>query len=64
MASRRRLRRRACGKKQAFESFGAAFGAMMRLKAAHGVLSYLTPYRCPFCGRYHFGHLSKRYTRG
>lgn len=58
MASKRAIRRKRCGTKQQFATQQAALGAIVALARKTGVKG-LTPYRCPFCRQYHFGHKMK-----
>lgn len=60
MASKRRLRRNACGKKRRYDSQDQALAAIKALTRSGGASGYLTPYRCPFCHAFHFGHPPKR----
>lgn len=55
MASKRAQRRRACVGKRRYDSEAAARGGIRRMRR-HGVTDWLTPYRCPFCNGFHFGH--------
>ena len=60
MASKRRLRRKACeGKKRYATQLEAvvAIKAMARRKALRG--GSVEPYRCLWCGGFHFGHVSQ-----
>lgn len=59
MSSKRRIRRSACTGKLRFTSQGDAQAAMNALHHRKGYQGYMTPYRCPFCGGYHFGHPPK-----
>jgi hypothetical protein len=55
MASKRRLRRKACGKKIRYTTVKDAENAKFRVYRQ----SYSGPmdvYHCSFCGGYHFGH--------
>lgn len=58
MASKRRLRRRQCGKKQRHKQKGEAIAHLFSLAHSPGFVRYagLTIYRCPFCKQYHVGH--------
>jgi len=51
MASKRRLRRKACGAKLRFNSHEEA---LIFLQERH--LRGMAPYPCGFCGHYHVGH--------
>lgn len=55
MASKRAIRRKRCKGKQRYPDELAARAAI-RAAYARGVLSHLSPYRCPFCGAMHIGH--------
>ena len=57
MASKRRIRRKACSSKVRHASRADALTAMHKVIAAgkkHG--GRLNVYYCQFCGGYHFGH--------
>jgi hypothetical protein len=56
MSSKRRLRRKACGSKQRFDTEAEAIAALRALTRAKGWQGLLVPYRCAFCGHFHFGH--------
>lgn len=56
MASKRRLRRKACGNKQRFATQDAAIAALRALTRSRGWHGYMAPYRCSFCGGFHYGH--------
>lgn len=56
MASKRRLRRNACGKKRRYGSANEALTAIKALTRAIGWQGYMVPYRCAFCNGFHFGH--------
>jgi hypothetical protein len=60
MSSKRAMRRRMCGAKDRFPSEEAALAAIRRLRRATGTHDWLTPYRCRFCGGFHFGHPPRR----
>lgn len=60
MASKRRLRRNACGKKRRYDSQAQALAAIKALARSGCAVGYLTPYRCAFCHAFHFGHPPKR----
>lgn len=60
MASKRRIRRNACGRKRKYATEKLAKRAIGELARAVGPIGYLRPYKCRFCGFFHFGHaLSK-----
>lgn len=56
MASKRRLRRKACDGKRSFKTDAAARYAIFRLRRNTGTTDPLTTYRCKFCNQFHFGH--------
>lgn len=57
MASKRRVRNRACGRKKRHESQETATKEMNRLIRVRRVGdSPLSVYRCPWCGGWHVGH--------
>jgi hypothetical protein len=56
MASKRRLRRNACGHKIRHATEDAARAAIRALRRAGNARAPLTPYRCPYCGAFHVGH--------
>lgn len=60
MASKRALRRKACGRKQRYGSAEEALAALKSLTRAKGWLGYMAPYRCAFCHGFHFGHPPKK----
>lgn len=51
MASKRRIRRKACDGKKKHASLGAAIGFNKRFKGGG-----MNAYHCRFCGCYHVGH--------
>ena len=54
MASKRRLKRKACTGKVAYATQSAAVAASRALfKKTHG---YVQAYRCHWCSKYHVGH--------
>jgi hypothetical protein len=57
MASKRRIRRNACGRKRKYATEQLAKRAIGELARAAGPIGYLRPYKCSFCGQYHFGHV-------
>lgn len=64
MSSKRAIRRRQCGKKQRFATEQAAVQAIRSLIARKGPQGgWLTPYRCAFCGGFHFGHAPAQVRR-
>lgn len=60
MSSKRAIRRRSCKSKQRFGSQLAASAAIGRLRRNTGDTSWMTTYRCQFCGGWHFGHTPSR----
>ncbi len=56
MASKRAIRRKACGKKTRYATQEAAQAGIRALTRAIGWPGYMVPYRCAFCGQFHFGH--------
>ena len=56
MASKRRLRRRACGSKRRYLTERDARAAISSLRHHTGQADLLTTYRCDFCNGFHFGH--------
>lgn len=58
MASKRRLRRRACGTKRKFATQALASDEIRRrIRVTKGEMGgRLAPYHCEFCGQYHIGH--------
>lgn len=58
MASKRRLRRKACGHKVRHPDKAGAHGALRRIKRKKGVVATegLGVYHCPYCGGWHLGH--------
>lgn len=63
MASKRNLRRRSCEGKRRYETEQAARSAARLCSWMHDA-DRLTPYRCGFCGSWHFGHRVQRDSRG
>lgn len=60
MASKRRIRRKACGSKQKFSTAKAAGDAAFGLQRRKGYSGPINTYRCPHCKQYHWGHNSYR----
>lgn len=60
MSSKRRLRRKSCSGKRAYDSSAEGMTAMMNLKRNTGDTSWFNVYRCRFCKRYHIGHAPRR----
>lgn len=61
MASKRHQRKKACEWKRSYIDRDDAIGASIGLRRRTG--SRTTAYRCPFCGRWHHGHLTQRTRR-
>jgi len=55
MASKRRVRRRTCGDKQAFSQQGEAVAFLISYKRRTAEYNIRT-YKCPFCHQWHIGH--------
>lgn len=64
MASKRNLRRRHCEGKRRYPDEKAARSAMRLCAAWMRDADRLDPYRCAFCGSWHFGHRVERDIRG
>lgn len=60
MASKRRLRRKACMGKQRHESQDRAIAHIISLQRAGKIDGHMNPYRCGFCGSWHVGHAPRR----
>lgn len=60
MASKRRIRRKVCGRKVRYATQADAQAAIITLTRSKGWLGYMVPYRCQFCGGFHFGHPPRR----
>lgn len=57
MASKRRIRRKQCGRKKRFDNHDLAMDAMHSLiRSGKKDGGFLHIYSCRFCGGYHFGH--------
>lgn len=56
MASKRAIRRKACTGKRRYGTQADARRAISQLTRARGWQGLLVPYRCKFCGGFHFGH--------
>ena len=59
-AIRRAQRRRGCIGKRRFRDPRAAMRAIRHLVLERGYQGHLSPYRCRFCGAWHFGHTPGR----
>lgn len=60
MASKRRLRRNAYGRKVRYSSQEEALAALKAITRVRGWQGYMAPYRCAFCNGFHFGHPPKK----
>lgn len=60
MASKRRIRRKACEGKQRFDSQTKATAALLSLQRDKGWQGRLNAYCCPFCKGWHYGHAPRR----
>jgi rubrerythrin len=58
MASKRRLRRKACGDKQRHDSEDAAKRHAIHLRKKTEV--YYQTYKCKFCGKWHIGRPDRK----
>lgn len=56
MSSKRAQRRKACTGKVRHATQEAAIAALKVLTRQKGWQGYMAPYRCKFCGGFHFGH--------
>lgn len=56
MASKRRLRRKACSGKRRYATAIEAEQAIRRLRYETKTLARMNAYRCPFCNKFHIGH--------
>lgn len=54
MASKRRIRRNACGGKIQYQTVAEATAAKHRIIERHG--DPMQSYRCKFCRQWHLGH--------
>lgn len=61
MASKRRIRRKSCGRKQRYENPREAIRAIGSLVRRRGPQGHLQVYRCRFCNAFHFGHAAARF---
>ena len=60
MSSKRAQRRKACGGKQRFATQAETIDAIRALTRDKGWQGWLVPYRCKFCGGFHYGHASAK----
>jgi len=60
MASKRRIRRNACGSKSRYATEQEAAHAIWRMKQRLGFsLGFVVAYKCKWCKQFHIGHESK-----
>ena len=59
MASKRRLRRKACLGKRRLETQGAAWKHLRKRAEREGLSAPVDVYHCQFCGGWHFGRTAK-----
>lgn len=59
MSSKRRIRRKVCGKKVRHASHEDALNHIGDLRRKGKAYNYMVPYKCPFCGGFHVGHPPK-----
>lgn len=59
MASKRRIRRKACGSKRKFETEKAALSQALAVKRRTGTFAYVGAYKCSFCQCWHWGNKYK-----
>ncbi|TDE17688.1 hypothetical protein [Dyadobacter psychrotolerans] len=55
MASKRRIRKKVCGKKKAYETMQQALATRHHI----GLKKELAVYKCPVCQKWHLGHKVK-----
>ncbi|EAP0942965.1 hypothetical protein B7802_07380 [Salmonella enterica] len=60
MASKRRLRRKQCGRKRCHKTAADACIELRLIKLKYGHQGQIGVYRCPFCNNYHVGHTPGR----
>lgn len=60
MSSKRRIRRKACDRKQRHATKEEAHQHIYHLHQVQGG-EWLRPYHCKFCGGWHCGHSSKKH---
>lgn len=56
MASKRRIRRKACGSKRKFATEKEAQQQAYRVKNATGTTAYVKAYKCAHCNCWHWGN--------
>lgn len=56
MSSKRAQRRKACTGKARYATQQDAIDGIRALTRNRGWQGYLVPYRCAFCGAFHYGH--------
>ena len=59
MASKRRIRRKACGSKRKFNSEQEAINHALAVKRHTGTKAFVSAYRCTFCHHWHWGNKHK-----
>ena len=56
MASKRRIRRNACGNKRRYAAKDEALAIAMRVKRETGTSRFVSAYRCKWCNNWHWGN--------
>jgi hypothetical protein len=64
MASKRNLRRKACGSKARFPDQETATNALRSLRRRTSTSGVMAAYRCQFCSGFHFGHAPANVRQG
>lgn len=59
MASKRRIRRKACGSKRKFATEKEAQTQAFRVKHATGTKAIVRAYKCPHCNCWHWGNANR-----
>lgn len=60
MASKRRIRRKQCGNKERYDTAQEALAVIAELRRKDKLRGHTTPYKCKFCGKFHFGQTPYR----
>jgi len=60
VSSKRAMRRKACAGKQRFATEAEARSGIAAVHRGRGYVGLMVPYRCQFCGGFHFGHPPRR----
>ena len=60
MASKRPIRRKKCGNKVRYPTQEEAMNGIYRLLRGGKADGCVHPYKCNFCGGYHFGHTDRK----